>query len=85
MVSPHPGTLDVILRTHDPARLDELGRALFSALLQDHRPTTLTIVCQRFPEPALAALETLLSPLRTIEPGVPIQDLHQFGLENFDL
>ena len=80
MVTPKPDTptetLDVILRTHDPARLDELGRALFSALLQDHRPTTLTIVCQRFPEPALHALETLLTPLRTIEHGVPIQVLN---------
>ena len=69
-------TLDVVLRVHDPARLDELDRALFSAMLQDYRPCTLTVVCQRFPEAALATLEAALAPLRAIEPGVPVQVLN---------
>ena len=46
--------LDVVIRTHDPARLDELNRAVFSAALQEYRPLALHVVCQRFTEPALA-------------------------------
>lgn len=76
--------LDVVMRVHDPARLDELGRALFSAMLQDYRPCALTIVCQRFPDAALAALEAVLAPLRTIEPGVPVQVLNRVEAEPRD-
>ena len=42
------GTLDVVIRVHDPARLDELDRAVFSAILADHRPLSVHVMCQRF-------------------------------------
>ena len=76
--------LDVVIRVHDPARLDELGHAVFSALLQDHRPCTLHIACQRFTPPSLGALDAMLAPLRAIEPGVPIQVLNRTDPEPQD-
>ena len=78
------GLLDVVVRMHDPARLDELDRALFSAMLQDHRPCAITVVCQRFPDAALEALEGVLAPLRTIEPGVPVRVLNRTEPEPLD-
>lgn len=72
-----PGTLDVVIRVHDPARLDELDRAVFSAALQDHRPCTLFVACQRFDAAAMAALAAVLDPIRAIEPAVPIHVLNR--------
>lgn len=69
--------LDVVMRVHDPARLDELDRAVFSATLQDYRPCTIIVVCQRFTPGDLRALEDMLAPLRAIEPGVPVRVLNR--------
>ena len=55
--------LDVVIRIHDPARLDELNRAVFSAALQDYRPLALHVVCQRFGPAALAAVRDSLAPI----------------------
>ena len=60
-----PG-LDVVVRVHDPARLDELSRAVFSIALQDYRPVTIHVVCQRFEAEALEAVRQTLTPLMTI-------------------
>ncbi len=62
--------LDVVIRMHDPARLDELGRAVFSAALQDHRPVTIIVVCQRFGAAGLGAVRAALTPILAIVPEV---------------
>lgn len=56
-------SIDVIIRTHDPARLDELGRAVFSAAMQDYRPVTILVVCQRFGAANIAAVHATLDPI----------------------
>ena len=71
------GALDVVIRMHDPARLDELDRALFSAALSDHRPLTLLVVCQRFSPAELDAVDAVLAPLRTITPDVRLVVLNR--------
>ena len=63
MPDPSARLLDVVIRTHDPARLDELNRAVFSAALQDYRPLALHVVCQRFDPGALAAVRDNLAPI----------------------
>ena len=69
--------LDVVVRAHDPGRLDELDRAVFSALMQDYRPCTVLVACQRFAPRDLQALEAVLAPLRRVEPGVPVHVLNR--------
>ncbi len=64
------GTLDVVIRAHDPARLDELDRAVFSAALSEHRPLSIHIACQRFDAAALASVAAMLEPLRAVVPDV---------------
>ena len=71
--------LDVVMRAHDPARLDELGRALFSAALQDHRPLRIVLVCQRFGADALAAVRGLAAPILEIVPEVGFTLLNRGG------
>lgn len=76
--------LDVMVRVHDPARLDELDRAVFSATLQEYRPCTVHVVCQRFTDADLVALDAVLDPLRAIEPGVPVRVLNRTDPEPAD-
>lgn len=59
-------TLDVFVRLHDPARLDELGRAVFSIALQDYRPLAIHVLCQRFDPAALDRVHATLAPLIAI-------------------
>lgn len=70
--------LDVIVRVHDPARLDELERAVFSAALQDHRPATVIVACQRF-GPAVQSVRDALAPIMAIVPEVGLQVLDWEG------
>ena len=64
--------LDVVIRTHDPARLDELGRAVFSAAMQDYRPVAIHVVCQRFDPAALEAVRATVAPMLEIVPEVAL-------------
>ena len=66
------GTAEVILRTHDPARLEEMRGAVLSLVAQTHRPLRAIIVTQRFGPAALAALEDMLAPYRALDPGVAL-------------
>jgi len=65
--------VDVIVRIHDPSRLDELGHAVLSLLGQSHRPLRVLVVAQRFDAPDLAALEVRLDRYRRIDPSVALE------------
>lgn len=54
--------LDVIVRFHDPERIEELGRCVFSLVGQTYRPLHLHIVLQRFAEAQEAMVATALAP-----------------------
>ena len=69
--------LDVIIRMHDPARLDELDRAVFSAALSEHRPLTVMVVCQRFTRAELDAVDAMLAQIRAIVPDVGLTVLNR--------
>ena len=60
--------LDVVIRMHDPARLDELNRAVFSAALQDIPAVAIHIVCQRFTAPDIEAVRACLAPIMALAP-----------------
>lgn len=49
--------IDVVLRIHDPARMAEFDRAVFSVVRQSYRPVRLIVVAQRFAPADLARLE----------------------------
>ena len=68
--------LDVIVRLHAPADLDEVGRAVFALALQDHHPVTIMIVCQNFDPAALDAARIALAPIMAIAPEVALQLLN---------
>ncbi len=70
-------TLDVIIRTHDPARGGELNRAVFSAALQDYAPVTVHVVCQRFSAAALDAVRADLAPIFAIASGAALHVLNR--------
>lgn len=70
-------SLDVTIRFHDPARLDELGRAVFSAALSDHQPLAIQVACQRFDLPALQAVHDTLAPILEIAGDIPLQVLNR--------
>ena len=76
--------LDVVIRVHDPARLDELDRAVFSAALSAYRPLAIQIACQRFDARALAAVQSLLQPIRAIVPEVGFAVLNRPEPEPLD-
>jgi hypothetical protein len=63
--------LDVIVRFHDPSRLRELNRCVFSLVGQSYRPLRIILALQRFSAEDLAATEAALAPLIDGEP-----DLH---------
>ena len=69
--------IDVTIRIHDPARLDELGRAVFSVALSDHRPLAIQVACQRFDPPALQAVQATLAPFLEIAGDVTLQILNR--------
>lgn len=55
--------IDIIVRYHDPARLLELDRAVFSLVCQEYRPLRILITCQRFSEESLEAIRTYFRPM----------------------
>ncbi len=67
-----PGLVEVILRFHDPAWLDELCRAVLCLIGQTHRPLRVLLVTQRFSADALKAVEARLEPYRHIAPDVEL-------------
>ncbi len=67
------GLLDVVIRAHDPARLDALNRTVFSAALQDYRPLALHVVCDGFDAAALAAVQDNLAPILALAGDVGLQ------------
>ena len=69
--------IDVVVRMHDPARLDELGRAVFSLALQDYRPITIAVLCQRFDAAALAAVRRELAPILAIAADAGLEVLNR--------
>ena len=77
-------TLDVVVRVHDPSRLDELNRAVFSLVLQDYRPLAVQVVCQRFGSAALEGLREELDPIRAIVPEVAVEVLNYEDPEPVD-
>jgi hypothetical protein len=68
--------IDVFLRVHDPRRLLELDRAMFSLVGQQYRPLRILMVCQRFSEAALAELEQYFAPMLTGVQGISLQLLN---------
>ncbi|RKK01423.1 glycosyltransferase [Pseudoroseomonas wenyumeiae] len=56
-------TLDCVVRFHNPQRLNELSRCVFSLLGQKHRPLNIIISLQRFSEADVAAVREALQPL----------------------
>jgi hypothetical protein len=55
--------IDVIVRCHDPARLMELERAVFSLAGQDYRPMRILLVTQRFSTAEMAMVQAALAPI----------------------
>jgi len=55
--------IDVVLRFHDPTRLLELGRAVFSLVGQTYRPIRILLVLQRFTDAEVEATLAALGPL----------------------
>lgn len=64
--------LDVIVRLHDPERLAELKRAIFSLVAQDFRPLTINLVTQRFSRGETEAIVAGLQPLLNLDPNVKL-------------
>lgn len=57
--------LDVVVRFHNPSRLRELERAIFSVLTQTYRPLHIVLALQRFSEPDVELVRKALRlPLR---------------------
>jgi hypothetical protein len=64
--------LDVIVRLHDPKRLAELKRAIFSLMCQDYRPLTINLVTQRFRNGETEAVVSGLQPLLDLDSTVKL-------------
>ncbi|WP_158279366.1 glycosyltransferase [Azospirillum humicireducens] len=62
--------LDCIVRFHDPRRLAELERCVFSLIGQRYRPLNIVLVLQRFTPAEVAATEAALAPVLSL-PGAP--------------
>ena len=67
-----PDQIDVVVRIHDPARMAELKRCVFSLVSQSHRPVRVIIAAQRFSDEGLAATRAALAPLIDGEDGVTL-------------
>lgn len=64
------GVVDCIVRMHDPARLTELERCIFSLCGQIYRPLRVSIVTQRFTSEQTRTLQGMLKPLLAL-PDAP--------------
>lgn len=57
------GQIDTVVRFHDPRRLTELKRCIFSLAGQAYRPLRIILVLQRFTAAEAAATEAALAPM----------------------
>lgn len=57
--------LDTVVRFHDPRRLAELQRCIFSLAGQTYRPLSIILVLQRFSAAEIDTLRTALAPFLT--------------------
>lgn len=65
--------LDVIVRFHDPRRLVELDRCVFSVVTQSYAPVKAHIMCQRFTERDVAQVTEYVRPLLALNPGFSLE------------
>ncbi len=70
-----PDLVETVVRFHDAARLDELGRALFSLVGQSYRPLRVMVITQRFDAAAQAAVEARVALYRRLDPGITLEVL----------
>lgn len=70
-------TLDCIVRFHDPRRLPELERCVFSLVGQRYRHINIVLVLQRFSPEDVAATEAALAPVLQL-PGAPKLSVHNW-------
>lgn len=73
------GSLDVVVRFHNLARLFELRRAIFSLVCQNYSPTTIFLVTQRF------SVEQIEEVARALAPTLSIDGRIGFCVENYHL
>lgn len=71
------GRVNSIVRVHDPQRLVELERCLFSLCGQDHQDVHVIVVTQRFSAPQLDQVKALMMRLQALH-GSP-----KFTLKNY--
>jgi hypothetical protein len=69
-------SLDVIVRFHDPKRVWELKRALFSLICQSHRPIKILLCTQRFSDDEIEELTGQIASLFEIDPSVGLHVLN---------
>jgi Glycosyl transferase family 2 len=69
--------VDTIVRFHDPARVDELRRCIFSLVAQRHRPLHVIVALQRFGRDEAARTREALAPLFALR-GAPELTLLDF-------
>ncbi len=69
--------LDVIVRFHNPERLFELRRAVFSLVCQNFSPTSITLATQRFSPAQIAEVTSALAPTLAIDTRIG------FRVENY--
>ena len=67
-----PEQIDVVVRIHDPGRMRELARCVFSLVSQTYRPLRIVVTAQRFSEGALAATRAALASLIAGEEDVAL-------------
>jgi hypothetical protein len=73
-----PGALDVIVRLHDPTRIAELSRCLFSLVCQVYQPIRINLCTQRFSATQQEDLR------RDIQDVLEISPETQFQVLNFE-
>lgn len=66
----------MIVRFHDIARLDELGRAVFSLVGQQYRPLRILLAMQRFTATEQEAVLAALAPILSLSDGVELVPLN---------
>jgi hypothetical protein len=62
----NPDQIDCIVRFHDPRRLYELDRCVFSLIGQQYRPLRIIIVTQRFTEKQLNDTLNVIAPFKLL-------------------
>ncbi len=80
----HAEGIDVIVRLHDPTRLIELERAVFSLAGQHYRPLRIILATQRFVAAEVEATLATLAPIIAWSGGVEIAHVNLTGTEPAD-